>query len=217
MESNQELSRVILRVASTRNISSTGLEHYNSGDIFEMIQRVHLQDIEKGSRKSERTGSIPVAHCTCRAYSQLTYRDTLSMVHFKSVFRKQHYSSCPKFKNSDESLEYTIKVVPPTWLLSHTINLSLQLRNWSNGRGFSVAPLIVGTSRIIDPNTSPGFQTVRRYEGLLESKHFENSIQFFESLEKSLRDVLSAGQSSPLDEDRDGNTILYVRIMASCS
>lgn len=211
LESNQELSRTILRVASARNASSTGLENFNSGDMFEMIQQVHFQDIENDSRKPEGTAGIPTARCMCRAYSQLTYREPLSMLHFKSVFRKQHYSSCPKFKSSDESLEYTVKVVPPTWLLSHTIHLSLVLRNWSNGRGFSIAPFIIGTSRVVDPNTSPGFQTVRRYEGLLESFHFENSTKFAESLERALRDVLSAGQTSPLDEDRDGNTLLYVR------
>lgn len=158
-----------------------------------------------------------MARCTCRAYSRLTCHESLSMLHFKTVFRKQHYSNCPKFRSSDESLEYAIKVVPPTWLLSHTINLSLVLRNWSNGKGFSIAPVVIGTSRIVDPNTSPGFQTVRQYEDLLESLHFENSTEFVESLERSLRDVISAGQSSPLDEDRYGNTLLYVCITASYS
>ncbi|KAG6365656.1 hypothetical protein INS49_007267 [Diaporthe citri] len=110
---------------------------------------------------------------------------------------------------ADESLEYTIKVVPPTWLLSHTIHLSVVLRNWSSGREFSIAPVVIGTSRIVDPNTSPGFQTVRAYEELQGLHHFQNITKFMESLEKSLRGVLSAGQGSPLDEDRDGNTLLY--------
>lgn len=210
LESNHELSRVILRVASTRNTSSTGLEQCNPGDIFEMIQDDHY-DNQNDSRKPDHTGGI---RCTCRAYNRLTYHEPLSMLHLKSVFRKQHYSSCPKFRISDESLEYTIKVVPPTWLLSHTINLSLVLRNWSNGKGLSIAPVVIGTSRVVDPNISPGFQTVRAHSNLLESPRFENSTKFVESLDRSLRDVFGTGQSSPLDEDRDGNTLLYVRIMA---
>lgn len=213
LESNQELSRLILRIASTRTASNTGLKHFNSGDVFDMIQHVHLQDVQNDLRKSKGAGGIQNTSCTCRAYSQLTYREPLSMLHFKSVFRKRHYSSCPKFRSSDESLEYTIKLVPPTWLLSHTIHLSLVLRNWSNSRGFSIAPVVIGTSRIVDPNTSPGFQTIRAYKDHLESHRFENSTKFVESLEKSLRDVLSAGQSSALDEDRDGNTLLYVCIV----
>lgn len=211
LESNHELSRIILRVASTRNTSSTGLEQCDPGDMFELIQQDYHSDNQNDPQKSEDTGGM---RCTCRAYSRLTYREPLSMLHFKSVFRKQHYSSCPKFRVSDESLEYTIKVVPPTWLLSHTINLSLVLRNWSSGRGWAIAPVVIGTSRIVDPNISPGFQTVRAHKDLLESRHFENSTKFVESLDQSLRDVLSAGQSSALDEDRDGNTLLYVRVMA---
>lgn len=180
--------------------------------MFEMIPQVHLQDIKNDSQESKGTKGKPMALCTCRAYSQIAYREPLSMLHFKSVFRKRHYSSCPKFTSSDESLEYTIKVIPPTWLLSHTIHLSLVLRNWSNGRGFSIAPLIIGTSRIVDPSTSPGFQTVRAYLDHLNSHRFRSSTMFVESLDKSLRDVISTGQSSPLDEDRDGNTLLYVCI-----
>lgn len=213
LESNQELSRVILRVASTRNASSTGIEHCSSADMFKMIEQVHLNNIQDNFREYKGTGGTSVTHCTCRAYSRLTYREPLSMMHFKSVFRKRHYSSCPKFRSSDESLEYTIKVIPPTWLLSHTIHLGLVLRNWSNGRAFSIAPIVIGTSRIVDPNISPGFQTVRAYANFLETRHFETSTTFVESLERSLRDVLSTGQTSPLDEDRDGNTLLYVRIM----
>lgn len=215
LESNQELSRVILRVASTRNASSTRLEYCTSADMFKMIEQVHLKNNQKDSRKSKCTGGTPLTHCKCRTYSRTTYRESLSMLHFKRVFRKRHYSGCPKFRSSDESLEYTIKVVPPTWLLSHTIHLSLILRNWSNGRGSSIAPVVIGTSRIVDPNSSPGFQTVRAYKDLLESCHFETSAKFVESLDRSLRDVLSTGQSSPLDEDRDGNTLLYVCFVAT--
>lgn len=211
LESNHELSRVILQVASTRNTSSTGLEQCNPGEMFKLIQQDYHGDNPNDTQKSEGTGGT---RCTCRAYSRLNYREPLSMLHFKSVFRKQHYSNCPKFRVSDESLEYTIKIVPPTWLLSHTISLSLVLRNWSSGRGWAIAPVVIGTSRIVDRSVSPGFQTVRAHMDLLESPHFENSTKFVESLERSLRDVLTTGQSSPLDEDRDGNTLLYVRIMA---
>lgn len=217
LELNEELSRVILQVASTRNASSTGLQNFDPGDMLEMVQQVHLQNIQNDLRKSKGSGDIPMARCICRAYSRLTYHESLSMLHFKSVFRKRHCSSCPKFRSSDESLECTIKVVPPTWLLSHTVNLSLVLRNWSNGKGFSIAPVVIGSSRIVDPNISPGFQTVRQYEDLLESRHFENSTKFVKSLESSLRDVLSTGQSCPLDEDRYGNTLLYVCIISFCS
>lgn len=182
-----------------------------------MIRQVHLSDVQNDPRKSKNTEGVSTAACTCRAFSHLSYHEPLSMLHFKRVFRKRHYSSCPRFTSSDESLEYTIKVVPPTWLLSHTIHISLVLRNWSNGRGFSIAPVVIGTSRVVDPNISPGFQTVRKYGDLLESSDFENSTKFVESLNRSLRDVLSAGQSSPLDEDRHGNTLLYVRTKAICS
>lgn len=211
LESNHELSRVILRIASTRNNSSTGLEQCNPGDMLELIQQDYHRDNQNDPQKIKGTGGI---RCTCRAYSRLTYREPLAILHFKSVFRKQHYSSCPRFKASDESLEYMIKFVPPAWLLSHTINLSLVLRNWSNGRGWSIAPVVVGTSRIVDPDISPGFQTVRAHRDLYGSGHFENSANFVNSLDRSLRRVLSAGQSSSLDEDRDGNTLLYVRTIA---
>ena len=210
LESNQELSRVVLRTIPTGNVTSTRPEQYSTDDIYKMIRQAHLSDLQDDWRNFKGTRGKSMASCTCRAFSHLTYREPLSMLHFKRVFRKRHYSSCPKFASSDESLEYTIKVVPPTWLLSHTIHLSLVLRNWSNGRGFSIAPAVIGTSRIIDPNISPGFQAMRKYEDLLESRHFENSTKFVESLDRSLRDVLSTGQSFPLDEDRHGNTLLYV-------
>jgi hypothetical protein len=133
------------------------------------------------------------------------------MLHFQRVFRKLHYSSCPRYENSEESLALMMKIVPPAWLLAHTIQISVVLKNWSNSRGFSMLPVVIGTSRLVDAENSPGFQIMQRYENILYEDQFEDSKQFVVSLEEALKVVLDAGQSSVFDEDRNGNTLLYVR------
>jgi hypothetical protein len=67
--------------------------------------------------------------CTCRDISQATNVEPFSFLHFRKVFRRQHYRQCPKSKTSETSLEFLMKIIPPTWLLSHTIHLGFSFQS----------------------------------------------------------------------------------------
>lgn len=101
-----------------------------------------------------------------------------------------------------------MKIIPPTWLLCHTINFSLVVGSLGRSMGFSISP-IISTGRIVDGEISPAFQAVRRFAG--HSKLVSRPPPV-EALFEILRDLFDSNQSSVLDEDQYGRTILYVGI-----
>jgi hypothetical protein len=133
----------------------------------------------------------------------------LSFLHFRKVFRRHHYRQCPKSKTSETSLEFFMKIIPPTWLLSHTVHLgfSLQFSKWQTS--WKISPLVVGTSRLVDSRTAPAFCAI---QNTWQSHWSETGIQpaHVSALERTLRDIFECQQGSAFDEDANGSTLLCV-------
>lgn len=158
--------------------------------------------------------------CTCRRFSRTDQYEPLSILHFRKVFRRRHFASCPRSKTSEDSLEYMMRIVPPKWLLSHTIHLGFSIRMRAVSHAFSIAPIVLGSSRIVDKRVSPAFQLLENFDsnhGCLQSA--SSKVYTFlrpgpgvvATLESSLRNLFHGGLSSPADEDETGDTVLYVR------
>ncbi|KAI0410263.1 hypothetical protein F5X98DRAFT_359939 [Xylaria grammica] len=142
--------------------------------------------------------------CTCRVISRTTVGDPFPFLQFRQIFRRHHYRQCPKFNSAGTDLEFLMRIVPPTWLMRHTINLGVSLQYWGSGNSrWRMAPLIVGTSRLVDSKTSPAFQAIRR---LHPGSILPGDIR---ALSRSLKDLFASGQASVYDEDDTGHTLLH--------
>jgi hypothetical protein len=95
--------------------------------------------------------------CKCHTLGNARRWQPLSILQFTRTFRMQHFSYCPKFRSSEQSLDVTMQLIPSSWLPSRTIDFSTQVRNWSAKRNFSISLIVIGTSRLVDSKTSPGF------------------------------------------------------------
>ncbi|CAN9134159.1 unnamed protein product [Alternaria alternata] len=104
------------------------------------------------------------------------------------------------------SLEITMQLVPLSWLLSHTINVGTRVRNWSTVNPFSICPVVVGTSRLVDSKTSPAFRAiVNTIKELSQGEQHHVSIP---RLQNTLQDLFDEKEASVLDINNDGTTIL---------
>ncbi|KAH8586825.1 hypothetical protein B0O99DRAFT_748061, partial [Bisporella sp. PMI_857] len=100
-------------------------------EAYFILDKIHRKQSQSRNQNSENFGARSrTSGCTCRSFSQTEQWQPLSMLHFKRVFVRHHYQECPKSKNSDKNLEYMLRIVPPLWLLRHTINLSIIVHNW---------------------------------------------------------------------------------------
>ncbi|RYN38248.1 hypothetical protein AA0119_g458 [Alternaria tenuissima] len=71
---------------------------------------------------------------------------------------------------------------------------------------FSISPIVVGTSRLVDPKTSPAFRAIANtIEELWEGGQHHISIP---RLQNTLQDLFDNDEASALDIDNDGNTVL---------
>lgn len=172
-----------------------------------------VETIKSIYKHDSKPRPISKTSCTCRAISQTDQMAPLSLLHFRKVFKRHHYRHCPKSKFSENSLEFMMRIIPPSWLLLHTINLSIVCRNWSTHGGFSISPLVIGTNRLVDRTKSPTFLTVQRTWEKLEFSGFENDLTVIDALKTTLRELFMSQQASPLDEDCLGNTLLWVSLM----
>lgn len=168
-----------------------------------------LDSIKSIHQHNGKLGPQFRASCTCRA-NQTAQMIPLSFLHFRKVFKRYHSRHCPKFTCSENSLVYMMRIVPPSWLLRHTINLSIVVRNWSTHTGFSISPLVIGTSRLVDRTNSPSFLAIQRTWNQLDRSGFENSPTVIDTLKTTLGELFISQQASPLDEDCYGNTLLSV-------
>lgn len=158
--------------------------------------------------------------CTCRSYSRSIEYKPLHILHFQRVFRRRHFASCPKSKTSENSLEYMMRFVPPKWLLAHTIHLGLSIKTTAISGSFSIAPVVLGVSRIIDKSKSPAFRLLKDFEHSYRTlrrscwagDHIgaRRGPGMVSDVENSLRELFDNGLSSPLDEDDTGTTLLHV-------
>lgn len=152
--------------------------------------------------------------CTCRSFSNTQNWRPLSFLHFRRIFRSQHFSFCPQYRSSEQSLHLMLQLVPPSWLLSHSIDLGIHMKNWCTSRAFSLSPIMVGTSRLVDRKTSPAFLAINRTRSAL-SRTGSHHI-YISQLQIVLRDLFNQQKASPLDTDCKGNTLLSVSLNKPC-
>ncbi|CAN9115910.1 unnamed protein product [Alternaria alternata] len=144
--------------------------------------------------------------CRCRTVGTARRWQPLSILRFTRTFRTQHFSYCPDYLISEQSLEITMQLVPLSWLLSHTINVGTRVRNWSTVNPFSICPVVVGTSRLVDSKTSPAFRAiVNTIKELSQGEQHHVSIP---RLQNTLQDLFDEKEASVLDINNDGTTIL---------
>ena len=179
-----------------------------------------LRGICSGNQQGETGTSFPNApllasSCTCRIVNQTTQVEILPFIHFRKVMRRNHYCHCPKLKVSERSLEYLMTIILPLWLLAHTINFSMALRQWGSNRGWNISPIVLGASRIVDPATSPAFRAIQQARKHLDQIALESLFSrgqgiIVESLGNTIRDLIRDRKASAFDEDCYGSILLYV-------
>jgi len=146
--------------------------------------------------------------CRCRTVNTARRWQPLSILRFTRTFRTQHFSYCPDYHISEQSLEVTMQLVPPSWLVSHTIDVGTRVRNWSTMNPFSISPIVIGTSRLVDANTSPAFRAIEKAkEELYRSGQHHLLIP---QLQATLKQFFDDREASVLDTDSNGNTLLNV-------
>jgi len=157
-------------------------------------------------------GRIP-QRCKCRTVSTARRWQPLSILRFTRTFRTQHFSYCPYYQDSEQSLEITMQIVPPSWFLHRTIDFGTHVRNWSTRKNFSMSPIILGTSRLVDSKTSPAFRAIANYKNKLSGlRRFEQDRRSLSQLHNTLQRMFDNAEASALDVDSDGLTVLNVSI-----
>lgn len=226
LRSSLELADTVTQIASR---GKAGPRAYGQDDfrgILQSTKDIHSDDVSHDITVNSPLPSLSGPSCTCRAYSRMDEKAPLSFLHFRRTFRRRHYACCPKAKNSEETLEYTMKIVPPTWLLCHTIHLGLTIRNWSTTNGFSMSPVVFGHSRVVVAELSPAFEAIRKCYILINQQNHAyrfgqqvivDSPEVVKSLHLTLRDMFESGTASVLDEDVYGDTLLSMCVQSSWS
>lgn len=222
LATNPGLADTISRAVACDQRKPAELGENGVRSICETLRQVHSEPATDGRGFSEVSSSTG---CNCRSFSRTEQYEPLSILHFRKVFRRRHFSTCPRYKTSEDSLECVMRIVPPKWLLSHTIHLGFCMRMRAVSHAFSIAPIILGASRIIDKSVSPAFQLLENFESNLRHDDTSDRPSAFThpgpgivtTLENTLRDLFDSGLSSPADEDATGDTILYVRPVYSIS
>ena len=188
----------------------------NEGHLALSQRAQRLKDLRVASPKmSNGETEIDTEHdsstrCKCRPIKNTSYWQPFSILHFMRTVQTRHFSYCPRYVRSDREIDLVMRLVPPTWLLSRTIHFGMQLKYfWSRG-GFSMAPMIVGTDRLVDPNISPAFLAVRNTREELKETGFIDSSICIPKLKTALEDLFESQTASPFDMDHDRSTLLYV-------
>jgi len=151
--------------------------------------------------------------CRCRTVGTARRWQPLSILRITQTFRTEHFSYCPDYRSSEQSLEITMQIVPPSWLLYHTIDFGTHVRNWSTMSPFSISPMVVGTSRLVDSKTSPAFRAIKDTIQQVDRLHWHTSGSgLIPQLQSSLQQLLENGEASIFDADSNGRTILNVGI-----
>jgi len=173
-----------------------------------------------GSSASQQIQQSTLSHrrrpqrCKCRTVNTARRWQPLSILRFTRTFRTQHFSYCPDYRNSEQSLEVTMQIVPPSWLLCHTIDFGTHVRNWSTLNPFSISPIIVGTSRLVDSKKSPAVRAIEHTKAELRMARLDTRRHdmLVSRLQDTLQRLFDDGEASVLDAETDGRTILNVRI-----
>ncbi|KAM7186342.1 hypothetical protein V8F33_011916 [Rhypophila sp. PSN 637] len=193
------LDRVISQLASQPEPQTESLISDTDSFLRHTYNSTKPVPTETGNRAIEEPSRGPNEGCVCRSVSQTTIIEPLSLIHFRHVFKRYHYRHCPKFKDSARNLEFVAK----------TFNLTINVRNWHALRGFSISPSVKGGSRVVNAEVSPCFRAISACREELNETDFQDSAACLGDLLATLKDLFQSRQGSPLDEDAQGNTILY--------
>jgi hypothetical protein len=178
-----------------------------------VMNRTHI-----GSPASQQVQQITVNHgrrpqrCKCRTVSTARRWQPLSVLRFTRTFRTQHFSYCPDYRDSEQSLEITMQIIPPSWLLCSTIDFGTHVKNWSTRKNFSMSPVVLGTSRLVDGDSSPAFRAIRDCREELKRltwKARQHHVRITE-LQCTLQRLFEDGKASVIDTDSNGRTVLNV-------
>ena len=154
--------------------------------------------------------NITSPRCSCRAYNKIAQWQFLPFLQIRRTFRSRHYSFCPLFNSCQKTRDHSVRLVPPKWLLARVISITFQ-STWGAG-GCSISPLIIGTKKIVDRNRSPAFRAVENAKSKLWASEFRNCTSCITDLESALTLLFSDQRASPLDEDENGITLLFVSL-----
>lgn len=179
-----------------------------------IISKLSAESPDTRVQRSARDCARRSRKCRCRTIGTARRWQPLSILRFTRTFRAQHFSYCPDYHISEQSLEITMQLVPPSWLLPYAINVGAHVRNWSTVNPFSICPIIVGTSRLVDSKTSPAFRAIAStLDELWEHGQHHVSIP---RLQNTLQTLFNDRAASVLDTDSNGDTILNVHWSPPC-
>jgi hypothetical protein len=179
-----------------------------------LIRKLSVDSSDTRIQRSARNYTGRSRKCRCRTIGTARRWQPLSILRFTRTFRTQHFSYCPDYHISEQSLEITMQLVPPSWLLPYAINVGTHVRNWSTVNPFSISPIVVGTSRLVDSETSLAFRAIAStLDDLWEHGQHHISIP---RLQNTLQNLFNDREASVLDTDNNGDTILNVRWSLSC-
>jgi hypothetical protein len=146
--------------------------------------------------------------CTCRVVRNARRWQPTSVIRFTQTFRVQHLSHCAAYESSEQTLEVSMQIFPPSWLLAQTIDVGVQVRNWYSSKPSSICPIVIGTTRLVDPSVSPAFRAI--YEAEEDLLSYTPSHACIAGLQRTLQDLFDQRRASALDTDRHGRTLLNV-------
>jgi hypothetical protein len=206
VETNSTLSKTISQLASQRDvITNQGIAPYT------LLRGIYSAQDDADKLVGSASGQKSRV-CACRQSAHSTQSFPISFIHFTRTFRRHHFTWCPLYEVTGNSLEWLIAFVPPSWLLAHSLNLSFKLKGWRSRKGIELSPVVLGTSRLVDASNSLSFQALANTKAKLFATNFKESATCIVTLKSILENIFQSGKASALDEDRDGNTILSVSI-----
>lgn len=93
----------------------------------------------------------------------------------------------------------------------------MAFRHWGSMGGWSISPVVLRASRLVDASKSPAFQAVNKTWTSLISTNYQGGNLRLKELEGTIRNLFENHQASARDEDCNGNTLLYVRNIMNTS
>jgi hypothetical protein len=201
-------------IAAIERLTVSPGNHSPHGGGGYVMGRTHV-----GSSASQQVQQITVdrgrrpRRCKCRTVSTARRWQPLSILRFTRTFRTQHFSYCPDYQYSEQSLEITMQIVPPSWLLCSTIDFGTHVKNWSTRKNISISPVVIGTSRLVDRDSSLAFRAITECLNELVSLSWKNARQhhvLIPELQCTLQRLFEDGKASVIDTDSNGHTVLNV-------
>ena len=156
-----------------------------------------------------KADTLVSARCTCRTVNRTRRWQLLSILLVTRAFRTQHFSYCPEYNVSEQSLELTMQLLPPFWFMSRTIDFGVHVKNWWTMKPTSICPIMIGTSRLVDSRTSPAFRAIASAQDEIYDTELHHVC--IPRLQQTLQDLFDQQKASPLDTDCNGHTLLNVR------